>query len=515
MFFLIALLLVGVIALYLGDFWVRARSYPVTAYFENVQGLPTGAEGRFAGVRVGRVTTVTLGANPKFPGRPAAVKMAIVHDTVLYANDRFIIQQSALLGDKYVEVRRIEAVPRGRLAAGSEIAGGQSEGIEKLAEETRALVREARDALAAIRGTVASDYNRQMLRAILANVEAATNNANRLALQGMQLATVLTKHAEKAGPDVAATANNLRAASASVKSTAQLVRTILATSPVPRDMAETTANIRKVTEDIATISDSMAQALGQPETREAIQGALEHLHQSTENLAAATDQAAKLVGEEGAGKDIREALARLREAATSISNITCTYEKLLTDPSFTQDVRQTVASAREAAEAGARAIKKAECSLDRVDETMESVSKVTGIFSPDAVRTTMSLEASEDNALRADLKVDLQYGKQRNRFWRVGVRDVGDAETLILQRSFASGKNGMRVGIYGNKVGVGYDLNPQKRLGLEAELWNPEDLRLDLRGKYDLSSNADVLFGFNQIGEGTDPFVGLRYKTNR
>jgi ABC-type transporter Mla subunit MlaD len=515
MFFLIALLLVGVIALYLGDFWVRARSYPVTAYFENVQGLPTGAEVRFAGVRVGRVTTVTLGANPKFPQRPAAVKMAIMHDTVLYANDRFIVQQSALLGDKFVEVRRVEAVPRGRLEAGAEIAGGESEGIEKLAEETRALVKEAREALVAIRGTVASDYNRQMLRAILANVEAATSNANRLALQGMQLATVLTKHAEKAGPDVAATADNLKQASASVRSTAQLVRTVLATSPVPRDLAEAGANVRKVSEDIQSITDNLAQVLGHPETREAIQGALEHLHQSTENLAAATDQAAKLVGEEGAGKDIREALAQLRAAATSVSNITSTYEKLLTDPCFTQDVRQTVASAREAAEAGARAIKKAECSLDRVDETMEKVSKVTGVFSPDDVRATMALEASEENALRADLKVDLQYGKERNRFWRVGVRDVGDAETLILQHSFASGKNGVRVGIYGNKVGVGYDLNPQSRLGLEAELWDPNDLRLDLRGKYDISSHADVLFGFNQVGEGTDPFIGLRYKSNR
>ena len=76
MFFLIALLLVGAIALYLGDFWVRARSYPVTAYFENVQGLPGGAEVRFAGVRVGRVTGVDLRSSAKFPGHPAAVRMA-------------------------------------------------------------------------------------------------------------------------------------------------------------------------------------------------------------------------------------------------------------------------------------------------------------------------------------------------------------------------------------------------------------------------------------------------------
>jgi phospholipid/cholesterol/gamma-HCH transport system substrate-binding protein len=514
MFFLIALLLVGVIALYLGDFWVRARSYPVTAYFANVQGLPNGAEVRFAGVRVGRVTAVTLGTNPKFPKRPAAVKMAIIHGTVLYQDDQFLIQQSALLGDKYVEVKRTAVVPRGQLSAGAEIPGGQSVSLENLTEEARALVREARATMTAIRGTLASEYNQQMLRTILANVAAATNNANKLALQGMQLATVLTKSAEKAGPDVAAMASNLREASASVKNTAQLVRTILATSPVPRDMAEAGANIRNVTEDIASISDNLAQVLAHPDTRKAIQDAMDNLRKSTENLATVTGQASKMFGEDGGGKDIREALARLREAATSVSNITCTYEKLLTDPSFTCDVRQTVASARQAAESGARAIEKAECSLDRLDETMESVTRVTKVFSPEAVRTTTSLEGSRDSALRADFKVDLQYGKQRNRYWRVGIRDVGDAETLILQRSFGSGKNGVRAGIYGNKVGVGYDVNPQKRLGLEADLWNPEDLRLDMRGTYRLSPKADALFGFNEIGEGTDPFVGVRYKTN-
>ncbi|MEI6502307.1 MAG: MlaD family protein, partial [Armatimonadota bacterium] len=107
LFFLIALVLVGTIALYLGDFWVRARSYPVTAYFENVQGLPSGAEVRFAGVRVGRVTSVNLEPSPKHPRRPAAVKMDVFHDTILYNDDEFIVQQSALLGDKYVEVKRV------------------------------------------------------------------------------------------------------------------------------------------------------------------------------------------------------------------------------------------------------------------------------------------------------------------------------------------------------------------------------------------------------------------------
>lgn len=515
MFFLIALVLVGVIALYLGDFWVRARSYPVTVYFENVQGLPSGAEVRFAGVRVGRVTEVKLESNPKFPSLPAAVRMAIFHDTVLYKTDGFVVQQSALLGDKYVEVKRSPAHgKRVQLAAGSEIAGGRTVGIESMTEEVRGLIGEAKVTLTAVRETLASQYNQEAIHLILGNVVAATGKANALAAQALRLANILTVNAAKTGPNVAAMADNLREASVSVKNTAQLVRQLLATSPVPKDISVASGNIRQATADMAAISDNMAKVLANPETRAQMQDALNNLHQSTDHLATITGQAAKLFEDEGVGKDIRETLARLREAATNISSITATYDKLLTDPSFTTDVRQTVTAARTAAESGSRAIQRAENSLTRVDETMERVTQVTRTFNPDEVRASASLEATRHRGLRADVKADLQYGKNRNDFWRVGVRDVGDAETLILQKSFSLGANRARAGIYGNKIGLGYDLNPTRRLTVETELWNPDDPRLDLRGTYSLTPRVDALLGFDDLASDTEPFVGIRYRSN-
>ena len=514
MFFLTALLLVGVIALYLGDFWVRARSYPVTAYFENVQGLASGADVRFAGVKVGRVTSVTLSSTPKFPTRPAAVKMAIFHDITLYDDDQFTIQQSALLGDKYVEVRRTVAPHDHKLAAGAEVLGGTSTGIGDMTDEMRTLVREARATLAAVRGTFASDYNKQMLRQILGNVAAASAKADRLGAQALQLAGILTRNVAKAGPDVAAMAANLRAASLSVKNTAQLVRTMLATSTVPRDAALATGNIRKATEDMTAISGNLAQVFATPETRAKLQDALDDLHQSMQHLAAVSCQAEKLFGDDTGGKDIRETLTRLREAATNVSNITATYDKLLTDPAFTTDVRQTVTSARHLVECGAQAMQRADKSLARVDETMGRVTKATRVFSPDEVRTSIAMEGGTKSALRADMKVDLQYGWDRQKFVRLGIRDVGDAETVIFQKGFPVGRNVARAGIYGNKAGVGFDLNPQGKLGVETELWDPNDLRLDLRGVWAPQPRFNILFGFNDVTDDTDPFIGVRYHTN-
>ncbi|MEI6501305.1 MAG: hypothetical protein WCP21_09810, partial [Armatimonadota bacterium] len=121
---------------------------------------------------------------------------------------------------------------------------------------------------------------------------------------------------------------------------------------------------------------------------------------------------------------------------------------------------------------------------------------------------------SRPGGLRADVKADLQYGTKHDSFWRVGVRDVGDAETLILQRAIPLGSDRFRAGIYGNKAGIGYDVTPQARTSVEMELWNPNDPQLDLRGSVGLTSRIDALLGFNDVGSETEPFVGVRYRSN-
>lgn len=511
MFFLIAVLLVGGIALYLGDFWNRARSYTVTAYFENVQGLPEGAEVRFAGVKVGRVVDVLLESHPDFPKQPAAVRMAILRDVMLYASDQFVIQQGALLGDKFVEVRRLEATPKERLSNGATIAGGGAAGLEELTSETRKLVQEARAALRSIKGVVATDFNAQAIKQILINVMSATQKADTVASQAIRLANILTENAAKAGPDVAAMARNLKNASASVQSTAQLVRHVLATSTIPRDMAVASGNVREVSQDLVAMSDNIGKVLADPATRDKIQSALDNMQKSTESLASLTSQAEKILGDGAVCADIREAVARLTEAAASVAKITATYEGVLTDPKFTEDVTATVAATRQAAESGAKAIARAEKSLERVDETMERVTKVTRIIRPEEVRPRASLEASEHGALRADVDVDLIYGTNRNDFWRVGMRDVGDAERLNLQKSFPTRNGRARAGIFGNKLGVGYDLRPDSRMGWEFELRDPDDPMGTLRGIYQVGRQSDLLFGLDRIGEGGDPFLGFRY----
>lgn len=515
-FFVIAILLVGTIAVYLGDFWSRYTSYSVTAFFRDAQGLPSGAEIRLSGVRIGKVISVTLVDDPSFLGRPAAVQMGVRRGYRIYRTDSFLIQQGALLGDKYVEVRRVVAKPKEPLGPGSKVAGQEAASMESLTEEARSLVREAKSAVRAVQAAMVASFNQQAIQTILNNVMRATSKADAVAAQALQLAIYLRQSAAETAPQVAAMAKNLAHASESVRQTAKLIEGTLATSPLPGELAQASANVRQATGDFAAISQNMAAVFADPGTRSKLEGLLANLHQSSVDLSKTMARVEALMADEQIATDVRATVSKLRESAESLADLTAHVEQVMTDPELTQDVRATVKSARVAAESGAAAAAKADASLDRVDRTMDRLSEATRAFRPTDARSRASLTGSTGSGLRFDWDLDLQYGKHHNDFWRVGVHDIGDAERLDLQRSFPLGTGARgRVGVFANKLGVGYDFWQDRRLGVEAELWDPNELRLDVRGVYEVAPRADLLFGLESIGEGTDPFVGLRYRPSR
>jgi ABC-type transporter Mla subunit MlaD len=516
-FFVIAVLLAGVITVYLKDFLVRVNTYTITAYFANAQGLSPSSEVRFAGARVGKVSRVFLDDNPAFKGRPAAVSVAIFRGMPpLYVSDRFVIKQGALLGDKYVEIERREATPKSKLESGAKVAGAESASLDSLTDAARTLIREASETLRSVRTVVGAQNNRVAIERILSNVELATSRASSLASEGLLLAAVLRKAAVQTTPELTAMAQSLRRTSQNVESTAQLIRVTLATSPVPGEIAQTSANVRQATGDLATMSQNLAAVIGDPATRNRLDGMLTALHESTENLSKLTARAERLASDTQMEQDVRTALTKLRESAESIAVLTAHAEKVFTDPELTADLQATVKGARHATETGAAVAVKADATLDQVDKTMDRVSAITQSIRPTDVRSRATLQGNTRSGLRLDYDLDLQYGPRHDVFWRLGVIDIGDAERLNLQRSIPAGSGARwRVGVFGNKLGVGYDLWQDRRLGLETELTDPNDPRLDVRGLYRAGPNQDLLFGFTDVGQGTDPFLGLRYSKSR
>lgn len=76
-------------------------SYALTAAFPDVNGLAAGTEVRLAGVRVGRVESVTLNRQTYL----AEARLSVPGDLALPTDSAALIQSDGLLGGAYIELR--------------------------------------------------------------------------------------------------------------------------------------------------------------------------------------------------------------------------------------------------------------------------------------------------------------------------------------------------------------------------------------------------------------------------
>jgi len=89
------------LSLQLGEFSVFAgdRSYTLSAEFDSVSGLKTGATIEIAGVNVGRVSIVTLGQNER-----AHVEMQVDKGVPVSEDAIASVRTQGIIGDKYLRI---------------------------------------------------------------------------------------------------------------------------------------------------------------------------------------------------------------------------------------------------------------------------------------------------------------------------------------------------------------------------------------------------------------------------
>lgn len=166
---------------------LTGKSYPITVVFPNVAGLVRDANVMYAGISVGKVKSIKFSEEGELKVR---VTLAIYEEYTIRKDAQFVINQSGLLGDRYVDV-----VPRSATAAalkpGEEVSGMSS---VDLTEAMRSVV----DVLKQTAGTIAriddavnradqalkrvdevllTTQNLDHVTATLVNIDAATSNA--------------------------------------------------------------------------------------------------------------------------------------------------------------------------------------------------------------------------------------------------------------------------------------------------------------------------------------------------
>lgn len=420
-------------------------------------------------------------------------------------------------------------------------------------ERAAAQVEQATAALAKLVETSSKDLAasttrvNQMVQTSAGNVEKASANLAQLSDSMLADLTAVTNRArgmvEKSSADVEKTTGRIarmtEKSAQDVEAITQRLHDLILLSPLPNDLAATGAHIRAASEHIEKITSAVEGTVADPQFAAQIKTVVANLEASSNHLLEMTKQAEALAGEgrqvtgelkgllgdtrtavkttsehlnnEAMWADIRATTAQLRQAMEDLATLTAQGKKILTDPKVSQDITASIGNIRTLTEQGIEVAKKADRSLTRVDQTMDRVAEVARSVRPDATGLFLQFTGAQHTGLRADIGADLFYGAGLDQFWRVGLRDVGDADGLIFQRGIHLGSGSiLRLGIYGSKLSLGLDWPLSSRLSTELNLWNPNDVRLDVTAGAHLGRNWDLLFGANEVFGDTDPFVGIR-----
>ncbi len=220
------------------------------AYFDNVAGLSVGAEVRVAGIKSGKVRSVSL--------RDGKVEVVIEldKDITLYKDAQAEIGTLGLMGDKYLSVY-----------PGTPKAGVLKEGqaISKVLgyADTDLLIKQMTDASTAIRLMVENfqlilSENREDIRKVVQNLEMLTHNLNLIALENRDAL-------KGAIHNINLLAYNLnRTLPQTIESIDRLAKNLEAiTSENRHDIRETVMNIRQLSGDLKATLPELSRNLNE------------------------------------------------------------------------------------------------------------------------------------------------------------------------------------------------------------------------------------------------------------
>lgn len=435
-----------------------------------------------------------------------------------------------LADDLTATTRRVRELIEGS-SANIEAAAAE---VERSTRSIAALVEQSSADLGASSKRVASLVERGA-----ADVEEASAN---LAAMSRDLRSDLTSVSGKvrdlvdqSGADIQRTTARIaeltERSAGDIERTTRRVSDLLASSPLPADLAVAGSHIRSAAENVSAITGDLRGTLANQEFQGQIRTIAANLARTSENLVVvsettqalledgrglvstsrgAIDRISAQIGDEAMWTDMRGTVSQLRKAMDDLSAITEHGREVFTDPALTDDLRASLHQVRQITDRGVALVDQAGESLRRVDATMDRVTGVTSQLKPSKFMGWAALQAGDGTGLRADVNADLYFGSSTD-FWRLGVYDLGDGERLNLQRGLGMGDgSALRLGIFANKLGLGCDYLFSPSLGFEAEVWDPDDPRLDARALWRLGTDWDLFVGADDIFSQTQPFVGLR-----
>jgi phospholipid/cholesterol/gamma-HCH transport system substrate-binding protein len=431
-FMLVALGIMAFFIVRIEDINVRRHGVrKVTAVFDDVAGLDDKSAVRIAGVRKGKVTSVHVR-----PDGRAKVNMEIDDDVPLHVDARAKVANLGLLGEKYIDIspgsQNQPVVPDQQQMV---LNGAEPASMDDVTNQVAAIANDVKAITASLRGVMAGPQGQQRLEDIVENVRLITK----------QVREVIAANQS----NVDATLANARIVSEQLKteiprlaaSIDRVAGTIGGTVSENRaDARQVVENLRDLSKDLRTTADNLNNITGQVKSGEGSVGKLLYSNEAHDKLTSA------LTSVESGVNELRTTLGRATRIQMDVGISGDYYAGLKQNG----DAEQTI-SGNSRSELNLRIIPNPERNRfynlvladDPRGHRVEKVFENT-VTAPNGTSTTTTTH---------EVKFDRNF-------------------LVSAQAGWALGDFGVRVGLFDNSGGAGFDYRYNDRLRFTGEAFD-------------------------------------------
>jgi len=386
--------------------------------------------------------------------RKANVRVRIKHEVRLYNDYLFTISTGALVAERFVEVQPVSANAGKLLTDYDQVRGMKSPAIEDLLATAQGLMSRLEETTASVNSIIGDPAVQGATKSALTQLEITTRETAAMMGNMEQMSAQL-------GPYMIKLAEQLALAGEEAQKSVTFLSRRLQTSPAPKQLEETITALRDTAREAKEIAAGLRAITSNPATQGNIQGMLANFNQLSENLKQASE-------------NLRDFSADFKSEAPRIKKI-----------------------------------------IDRAETVSGDLSQLKDKLKPPQITPSFGFVASPNKGRSfSDASFDLSFAGEQQRFYRLGVADIGEENQFNLQIGRRTGKRNLRYGLVRSKLGGGLDL-PVSNLGmLSLDIFDPNRVRADITAEYLFSGRAGgwgLVLGVRDTFGQDIGFIGARY----
>ncbi len=208
------------------------------------------------------------------------------------------------------------------------------------------------------------------------------------------------------------------------------------------------------------------------------------------------------VADGSVAKDVRETAASLRDASERIARMAADLQGVVNQENVGK-AREMVENARETVREAQTVVHRANAIVERVDHLVPAE-----LRAPD-LRLDYEVWYAAQHAGHG---IDVTLFPEAGRFYRLGLHDIGATNGFVLQvgQRLDAGL-AWRAGVFESQIGLGLDYRLAEPLWLNLDLYNPNQLTLDVLGRYQVAPNWRIALGEKNLLRQPTVFFGIGF----